>query len=322
MHCLYLALAPGTLPTKYHSNAYTMTHASPIREGIANETNSSVKTTGVADEYSIDVFVSYARRDIEFVTKFVQVLRSVGLRVWMDSAIPLGAEWRAAIVDALHQSRLMLLVHSREAERSGEVAKELAVAASRRMLIVPVRVQNVIPTGAMLYEMARLNWVDCIPQTEERMQTIAIALSELLQSDLDAAAIRGFSAALGTRGFTVSLLRRLADNVAALAAAVVVNSLLLAGAYEHSIGYLAKQADAGILFFDSLWRLLAAITLGSPVLLVNALARLSQPGAPVLAVLAGLNVVFLLLLARSLLRRALLRWSIWRASRRHMGAGL
>jgi TIR domain len=263
-----------------------------------------------------DVFVSYSRSDAKVVAQFTDALRRAGLRVWMDDAIRFGDEWRASIAHALGRTRLLLLVHSTRAEQSAEVAKEVAVAASLKLPIVPVRIEDAVPRGALLYEMARLSWVDCFPATEARMEAIALALVDMLKAGADPAASRRFAEALNARHFGAGLLRRVTGNAFAMAVGVLLTSALLMVIYDRSTGFLAQQADAGVSTLHSLWLLFAAATLGSPLLLVGALGRLGRTGAPLLAILAALNLLLMLLLARSLVNRAWLRWSIRRAARR------
>jgi hypothetical protein len=263
-----------------------------------------------------DVFISYTRRDAQVVSRFDAVLRSLGLRVWMDAEIRGGDEWRASITDALGRSRLVLLVHSPRAEQSAEVQKEVAVAAGMKLPIVPVRIEDALPRGALLYEMARLSWVDCFPASESRIQAIALALVDLLKCDFDSSASRRFAETLGARRFGVGPLRRLVGSPFALAVGVLFMTALLMVVHDRSTGFLVQQTNAGVSTLDSLWLLFAAATLGSPLLLVGALGRLDNAWAPVLGLLAALNVLLILLLARGVAGRIWLAWSTWRAGRR------
>jgi len=268
------------------------------------------------DAKDFDVFISYARRDEEVVTQFTDALRRAGLRVWMDSAIRFGAEWRASITDAIGRSRLMLLVHSSRAQQSAEVAKEVAVASSLKLPIVPVRIEDAAPRGALLYEMARLHWIDCFPATQQRIETIALAVVDLLKAGADPGASRRFAETLHARQFGGGPLRRLADSSFALAVGVLLTTALLMVVHDRATGFLGQQADAGVSALRSLWLLFAAATLGSPLLLIGALGRLGRAWTPPLAGLAALNLTLLLLLVRSLVNRARLRWSIRRAGQR------
>jgi hypothetical protein len=268
------------------------------------------------DARDFDVFVSYSRRDEQVVTQFSDALRGSGLRVWMDTSIQFGEEWRASIADAIGRSRLMLVVYSSRADQSAEVAKEVAVAASLELPIVPVRIEERAPRGALLYEMARLHWVDCVPPTRQRMEAIALALIDLLKADSDRAASRRFAETLHARRLGGGLLRRLTDSSFALAVGALLTTALLMTVHDHATGFLDQQADAGVSALRSLWLLFGAATLGSPLLLIGALGRLNRAWLPLLAFLAAVNLTLLLLLVRSFIRRAWLHWSIRRAGNR------
>jgi hypothetical protein len=232
----------------------------------------------------------------------------------MDTGgIPPGGYWRAEIVDALSRSRLVLLVHSSHAERSPEVAKEVAVAAGLRKSIVPLRIEQIDPRGALLYEMAQLSWVDAIPPEDTRLQEVALALRDLLRSGADEAARRRFDDTVGARHFLVHPLRRIFDSPLALGCGWTAGTLLLMAAYAIVTGYLHDQLAAGVSMGDSLVLLAQLATLGLPVLLLSSLSRQPDAEAFVLAVLAAGNLMLGLALLRSLARRAWLHWSIKRA---------
>ena len=270
---------------------------------------------------SIDIFVSYTRADIATVSRLVATLRAAGLAVWIDhSGIAPGGQWRADIIDALHRSRLLLLVHSPHAEQSVEVAKEVAAAASLRKPIVPLRIEQALPRGALLYEMARLSWVDAIPPEAPRLEEVALALRDLLQSGVDQPARSRFEEAVGARHFRVNPVRRLLASPLALGCGWVTGTLLFMATYAQLTGYLHDQLAAGVSMGTSLLLLVQLATLGLPVVLLSALARQPDAASLPLAVLAVVNLMLGLAWLRSLARRAWLRWSIQRAGRQAAAA--
>ena len=58
-----------------------------------------------------------------------------------------GAEWGAAIVNAIDNCRVMVLIFSSNANESRQIRREVERAVSRGIPIVPVRIENVMPTG-------------------------------------------------------------------------------------------------------------------------------------------------------------------------------
>lgn len=84
------------------------------------------------------VFVSYSRRDARPVLSIADALERRGHDVWIDvEDIPVGA-WAGRIVEAIRQSDVFLLVLTSASASSAEVAKEVSLAASRHIPIIPV----------------------------------------------------------------------------------------------------------------------------------------------------------------------------------------
>ena len=77
----------------------------------------------------MDVFLSYARKDLAFVDRLVPDLESRGHVVWRDvSDLAGGDTWRAGISEAIRRSDVVIVVVSPDSARSRNVAKELSVA--------------------------------------------------------------------------------------------------------------------------------------------------------------------------------------------------
>ena len=65
-----------------------------------------------------------------------------------------GEEYVAALVNALRESRLMVLVFSSGANQSKHVLREVERALSMGLPVVPLRIENVRPSAAMEYYIA------------------------------------------------------------------------------------------------------------------------------------------------------------------------
>ena len=267
-----------------------------------------------------DVFVSYTRHDLEFVARLAKILEAQGLSVWYDASLRGGAEWRASIVGAIQSARVVLLAYSRATEKSAEVAKELAVAANQKQRIIPIRIEDAVPSGAFLYEMARLNWVDCFPVTPARLETVAIAVGELVRAGADAPAVESFDRAVGARYLGESSIARLSRSSLALALAIFAISVSLFGAYEQVTSFLHEQAQAGVPPLDSIREGALIVTLGAPLVLLQSLSHLDQPWSWAIVPLAAANCALLLLAARNAINWVRRRIAFAWATKRPTGA--
>jgi hypothetical protein len=79
-----------------------------------------------------DVFISYAREDIEFVRRLHEALANQGRDTWVDwEGIPPRAEWLAEIRTAIDSAAGFVFVISPDSIASQVCAAELQHAAER-----------------------------------------------------------------------------------------------------------------------------------------------------------------------------------------------
>ena len=97
------------------------------------------------------VFVSYSRKDAEFVARIQRDLTALGYDVWVDTEDILAggqARWRRSIVAAIRDSEVMVLVLSPNSTHSENVERELSVAADNSKRVVPIVYQQTeLPDG-------------------------------------------------------------------------------------------------------------------------------------------------------------------------------
>lgn len=130
-----------------------------------------------------DVFISYSRRDKEFVERLNQALEAHGKDAWVDwQDIPASAEWLREIQDGIDSSDAFLFVLSPDSVASQVCAQELDHALERRKRILPIVHRDVDP-AAVRAEAAAINWVYLRDQDsfEQGLQTLVKAL----ETDLD-----------------------------------------------------------------------------------------------------------------------------------------
>ena len=86
-----------------------------------------------------EIFISYSRRDQEFVLNLARDLEERGGRVWLDQAdIRGGTQWRNSIADGIQQAGAFLLVISPDAMESEYVNLELDIAEEHGKPIFPL----------------------------------------------------------------------------------------------------------------------------------------------------------------------------------------
>lgn len=90
------------------------------------------------------LFMSYASQDRPFVERLAQDLREHGHIVWIDfEGIRGGDQWKQSIADALHPSKLVLLVLSPDAVASAWVEEEIETARTLGKKIIPLMLRPI-----------------------------------------------------------------------------------------------------------------------------------------------------------------------------------
>jgi Tol biopolymer transport system component len=129
-----------------------------------------------------EIFISYRRADQARARLLHAQLRAEGVEAWYDAHVAPGDDWRIATAKALEASRIFVLLFSSNAAESSDIAKELAAATLEKKLIIPVRLENIAPKGAFLYELASRNWVNAYENTEAKLAELAKGLAHLVRT--------------------------------------------------------------------------------------------------------------------------------------------
>jgi hypothetical protein len=88
------------------------------------------------------VFISYSRKDLDFVERLAENLKAAGLEVWYDlSGLDGGTRWGREIQSAIQQSQIFVVVLSPNSVESEWVEKEFMYANSLKRKIIPLLYQ-------------------------------------------------------------------------------------------------------------------------------------------------------------------------------------
>ncbi|HTS94315.1 MAG TPA: TIR domain-containing protein [Stellaceae bacterium] len=130
---------------------------------------------------SATIFISYASRDRKVADSVCNALENRGLKCWISSRdIHGGENFQEAIVRAIRGAKVMLLIFSANANNSDELKKELVVAGQSKLIVVPLRVEEVTPNDAFSYELATRQWIDMFDNWERALDTLVSHLTAVL----------------------------------------------------------------------------------------------------------------------------------------------
>ncbi|MBM4024363.1 MAG: toll/interleukin-1 receptor domain-containing protein [Planctomycetes bacterium] len=122
-----------------------------------------------------DVFISYASEDKNIADATCAKLEEHGIRCWIAPRdVEPGANWGEAIVEAISSSRIMVFVFSSNSNQSQHVFREVERAVDREVTIIPLRVENILPSKPIEFFISAQHWLDAItPPLEDHLNTLA-----------------------------------------------------------------------------------------------------------------------------------------------------
>src|SRR5258708_9340965 len=94
-----------------------------------------------------------------------------------------GENFRIAVVRASRSAKIMLLVFTANSNNSDEMNKELALASQNKLMVVPLRIEDVAPNDAFAYEFATRQWIDFFADWETAMEQLAQRISVALATE-------------------------------------------------------------------------------------------------------------------------------------------
>jgi hypothetical protein len=130
-----------------------------------------------------DAFISFSSKDGIAADKLRHGLELRGLSCWISSRdVAPGADFADSIVKALETSSVMVLVFSANANNSDEVKKELVLAGEYKMPVMPVRIENVLPSGAFRYQLTIRQYLDLFEDWDTNLAKLAEQVSRMVES--------------------------------------------------------------------------------------------------------------------------------------------
>ncbi len=129
-----------------------------------------------------DVFISYAVEDKPTADAVCATLEAQRIRCWIAprDVMP-GVSYAEALIDAIGESRLMVLVFSSRSNSSPQVMREVERTASKGIPILPFRIEDVPLSKSMEFFLSAPHWLDALtPPLEKHLQHLAETVKLLL----------------------------------------------------------------------------------------------------------------------------------------------
>lgn len=110
-----------------------------------------------------DVFISYSATDQRAANAVCHRLEAAGIRCWIAPRdVGFGKDWGLSIVEAIGEAKLVVVIFSAAANASRHVLDEVGTALDAGATVIPFRIEDIRPTGALRLHLNRLHWLDAL----------------------------------------------------------------------------------------------------------------------------------------------------------------
>jgi hypothetical protein len=107
------------------------------------------------------VFISHSSADRIIGEQVCRFLEKNGIPCWIAPRdVTPGQNYGAAILDAIDECRVFVLVLSNQSNKSGQVVREVEHAASTDSIIIPFRIEDVHPSRNLAFYVSAAHWLD------------------------------------------------------------------------------------------------------------------------------------------------------------------
>jgi hypothetical protein len=131
---------------------------------------------------SHDVFISHAHRDRLVAEAICARLEADGVRCWIAPRdIQPGADWSGSLITSLRASSVLVLVLTNAANSSQHVLREVERAVHLGIAILPIRIEEVLPTGGLEFHLGTVHWLDAMtPPLEAHLTRLSHVVRSVL----------------------------------------------------------------------------------------------------------------------------------------------
>ena len=134
-----------------------------------------------------DVFISYSSKDKLVADAVCASLEAAKIRCWITprDILP-GLDWAESIEDAITKSKLQILIFSSYSNNSKQVSREISLAFNSEVTVIPFRIEDIEPKGAMKYYLLNTHWQDALtPPMESHIKKLGEIVSTFIGKKID-----------------------------------------------------------------------------------------------------------------------------------------
>ena len=119
------------------------------------------------------IFISYSRKDSEYMSEFSKSLRNAGANLWSDKQIVPGGLWDNSIETALTSCDVIIVLISKASVNSNNVMDEVSFALEENKKVIPVLLEQC----DLPFRLRRIQFIDLTKNKENGMNLLKSTLN-------------------------------------------------------------------------------------------------------------------------------------------------
>ncbi len=116
-----------------------------------------------------DVFISHSHKDKKIADAVCHHFEVDNIKCWIAprDIVP-GSNWAHSIAEAIPKCKILLLIFSNHSNISDQVLREVELAVKNKLIVVPVKIEDILPSGGMEYYLSTVHWIDAVNKRTEK----------------------------------------------------------------------------------------------------------------------------------------------------------
>lgn len=156
---------------------------------ISSENGESVRCSSCGTRLSLEaarkarhlLFISHSSSEQELASAICEALEGHGFECWIAPRdVEGGASWAKSIVNAIVESRVLVLLLSDTAMKSPQVLREVERAVSNGVSVIPIRLDSSRINEDFEYFLSATHWLDCQGDGDAEITQTLLPLVETL----------------------------------------------------------------------------------------------------------------------------------------------
>src|SRR5436190_16776467 len=134
------------------------------------------------------VFISHSSADREIAEKVCAYLERNGVACWIAPRdVTPGKNYGAAIIDAIDECQVFVIILSSQSNKSRQAVREVERASSTDSVILPFRIEDVMPSRELAFYVSAAHWLDAVNYpVEEQFDELLTAIQNWQKAALSA----------------------------------------------------------------------------------------------------------------------------------------